>query len=194
MMIIHGDTLIQEQVISELFLCDLEHCKGACCVEGDYGAPLDEEELEAISENLEHIKPYLTESARAEIDRRGFYEKDCDGELVTTCLPTGECNFSFRDAQGVLKCGMEQAFKDGKSSFRKPISCHLYPIRLSKVGSYTALNYHKWNICKAACSLGKRNKVSLYRFVKDALTRKFGAAWYAELERLAQQWKLERNQ
>jgi hypothetical protein len=184
-MIIHEDTLISEDLFEQNFICNLSKCKGACCVEGDQGAPLSKEEIAAISENLEQIKPYLTPASLNAINQKGYWETDPEGDLVTTCLPSGECNFSIYK-NGILSCGMEQAWKDGKSTFRKPISCHLYPIRISQVGQYEALNYHRWDVCKPACALGNEHKVPVYAFLKDALIRKFGEPWYNELAGIAQ--------
>lgn len=188
-MIIHENTLLSEDIFEKHFICDLSKCKGACCIEGEFGAPLLKEEIPLIESELENIKPYLTAKSIEDISKRGVWEMDIDKEEVTTCLPTGECNFSFRDAEGVLSCGIELAWKEGKSQFRKPISCHLYPIRISKVGEYQALNYHRWEVCKPACKLGDKHKVPVFKFLKDALTRRFGKEWYTELEQIGEALK-----
>lgn len=185
-MILHKDTIISTDVIKSEFICNIDACKGACCIEGDFGAPLDESELAQISDNLEGIFPYLKPDSVDQIKKSGFYEKDKDGDLVTQCRPSGACVFATQDAKGILGCGIEQAWKAGDSNFRKPISCHLYPIRLGKVGDYTALNYHRWDICKPACSLGKKQGVQLHVFLKDALISKFGEQWYKELCEIAE--------
>jgi hypothetical protein len=184
-MIIHEPALISEDLFEKNFICNLAKCKGACCLEGDQGAPITEAEITAIQENIEQIKPYLTSQSREAIEAKGFWETDPEGDLVTTCLPTGECNFSVYQ-NGILSCGMEQAWKDEKSSFQKPLSCHLYPIRVKHVGEYDALNYHQWDVCKPACQLGNEHKLPVYKFLKDALVRKFGEPWYKELEDIAQ--------
>lgn len=184
-MIIHGSALVSEDLIEKHFICDLSKCKGACCVEGEFGAPLSRDEITLLEKELPAIKPYLTPEALAEIEKKGFWELDVDKEEVTTCLPTGECNFSYRDEQGILSCGIEKAWKAGATDFRKPLSCHLYPIRVSKVGDYEALNYHRWEVCKPACKLGSKHKVPVYKFLQDALIRKFGKDWYDELEEIA---------
>jgi hypothetical protein len=184
-MIIHESTILSEDLFDKNFICNLSKCKGACCVEGDQGAPLNEDELKAIERNLDAIKPYLTPASLKAIEQKGSWETDPEGDLVTTCLPSGECNFS-RYENGILSCGMEQAWKDGKSDFRKPISCHLYPIRVSQVGEYEALNYHRWEVCKPACALGDEHQVPVFRFLKDALIRKYGEDWYSELEAIAE--------
>lgn len=180
-MIQHRNTLISDDLLEARFVCNLNKCKGVCCVEGDYGAPIEKTEVAFIKDNLEKILPYLSEEGKNTILRKGFFETDCDYELVTRCLPTGECVFAVWN-NGMLSCGMEQSWKDGHSSFRKPISCHLYPVRTRNIGNMEALNYHQWEICKAACALGDELKVPVFRFVKDALIRKYGEDWYEELE------------
>jgi hypothetical protein len=184
-MILFENTLLSEELFDKHFICDLTKCKGACCVEGDFGAPLEREEIEILENELENILPYLTKEAIQQIESKGVWENDKDGDLVTTCLPTGECNFSFKDEAGVLGCGIEKAWKEGKTTFRKPISCHLYPIRISKVGEYDALNYNRWEICKPACNLGAKHQVTVFAFLKDSLVRKYGENWYNEVAAIA---------
>lgn len=190
-MILLENTIVSEDVLEKNFICNLSACKGACCIEGDSGAPITQDELEILEAELENIKPYLTAVSLEAIKTQNFWEKDTDGDLVTTCLPTGECNFSLRDEAGMLKCGIEQAYRDGKASIQKPLSCHLYPIRISNVGEFEALNYHRWDICKPACKLGEEHQVAVYQFLKEPLIRKFGADWYNELDEIAKQWKAE---
>ena len=185
-MIILGEQLISEDIFEKEFICNLNKCKGACCIEGDAGAPVLDSEVEILKQEWPKIKPYLTPQSIAAIEKNGFVEKDEDNEWVTTCLPTGECNFSNRDANGMLQCGIEQAWKAGETHFQKPISCHLYPIRAIKIGDYEGLNYHQWSICKDACELGKKEGVTVYRFLQTALERKYGKAWYQELEEIAE--------
>lgn len=187
-MIIIENTLISEDVLEKNFICDIEKCKGACCIEGDAGAPLLEEEINIIKAQLDLIKPYLAPDSIKEIELKDFYEIDKDGDFVTTCQPDGLCNFAIRGNQGVLACGIEQAYLDGMIDYQKPISCHLYPIRISQVGQYEALNYHRWDICKPACALGEKHKVPVYSFLKDALVRKFGIEWYETIDEIAHQW------
>ncbi len=190
-MILLENTIVSEDILEKNFICNLSACKGACCIEGDSGAPITQDELEILEAELENIKPYLTPVSLEAIKTQNFWEKDTDGDLVTTCLPTGECNFSLRDEAGMLKCGIEQAYRDGKASIQKPLSCHLYPIRISNVGEFEALNYHRWDICKPACKLGEEHQVAVYQFLKEPLIRKFGADWYNELDEIAKQWKAE---
>lgn len=176
-----GRVLVSDDVIDEQFVCDLNKCKGACCVEGDLGAPLLKEELLQIEAVIEHVKPYLSTEAIAVLEREGGYLLDEDGDYSTTTIRGKECAFAMYDDKGILKCSIEQANKDGKTDFKKPISCHLYPIRTVKLPDYDALNYDRWSICSPACDLGKELKVPVYKFLKDALIRKYGEAWYAEL-------------
>ena len=183
-MIIHQNTLISEDIFEKNFICNLEKCKGACCVEGEFGAPLSKKETKILKKEFNNIHPFLAEGGRIAIEKHGVSEKDKEGDTVTTCLPTGECNFSIYE-NGILGCGIEKAYKEGKTDFRKPISCHLYPIRITQVGDYEALNYNRWEICKPACALGNKQHVPIYKFLKDALIRKYGEIWYAELEEIA---------
>ena len=178
-----GKTLISDDVLSEQFVCDLTKCKGACCVEGDLGAPLNEDELDKIDEVIELVKPYLSKEAIAVLEKEGGYLLDEDGDLSTTTIDGKECAFAFYDQEGILKCSIEQVHKEGKTDFKKPVSCHLYPIRISKLPDFDALNYDRWSICGPACDLGKELKVPVYKFLRDALIRKYGEEWYQELER-----------
>ena len=180
-----GKTLISDDVVAEQFVCDLSKCKGACCVEGDLGAPLTEDELEKIEEVIDLVKPYLAPEAVEVLEKEGGYLLDEDGDLSTTTINGKECAFAFYDKAGILKCSIEQAHKEGKTDFKKPISCHLYPIRIAKLPEFEALNYDRWSICSPACDLGKELKVPVYRFLKEPLIRKYGKEWYEELEQKA---------
>lgn len=177
-----GRVLVSDDVIAEQFVCDLTKCKGACCVEGDLGAPLLEEELEKIDEVIDIVKPYLSKEAVDVLEKEGGYVLDEDGDFSTTTIDGKECAFALYDEKGILKCGIEQAHKDGKTDFKKPISCHLYPIRTVKLPEFDALNYDRWSICAPACDLGKQLKVPVYQFLKESLVRKYGEGWYLELE------------
>jgi hypothetical protein len=181
--------LISGEIFSEEFVCNLSSCKGACCVEGDRGAPLDDNDILELNQNIELIKPFMTPDGLDLLNKEGFFEDDGD-DKATTCLPTGECVFAYRD-QGILSCAIEKSYKDDKSTFYKPISCHLYPIRLGQVGEYESINYHQWQICKAACELGKKLKVPVFQFLKEPLIRKYGKEWYSELENLYQAYLQE---
>jgi hypothetical protein len=177
-----GEILVSDDIKEVEFVCNLEKCKGACCVEGDLGAPVEEDELETMKSIQKAIKPYLTKAGLAAIKEQGPYILDEDGDYSTPTIGGKECAYALYDQKGVLKCGIEQAYLDGKVEFRKPISCHLYPIRITKnKKGFEAVNYHKWSICSAACTLGQSLQVPLYKFLKEPLIRKYGEAWYNEL-------------
>lgn len=182
-----GEVLVSDDIKNKEFVCNLEKCKGACCVEGDYGAPLDEDELEILKEIYPQVKPYLSKEGIAVIEEVGTHVLDDDGDLSTPIIKGRECVYAIYDEKKVLKCGIEQAYLDGKITYKKPISCHLYPIRLSKKKNFEAVNYHKWSICSDACTLGKELKVPIYKFLKDPLIRKYGQAWYEELVKQIEQ-------
>lgn len=176
------DTIISQDVLDYDFVCNLNACKGACCIEGDAGAPIDDDELPILEEIFSEVKPYLTEKGLKSIENQGVYIKGEDGEWETPLIDGGECAYVIRDENQVVLCAIEKAYNEGKISWKKPISCHLYPIRLQKYTSFTAVNYNRWSICNDACTLGKELQVPVYKFVKNALVRKFGEAWYNELE------------
>lgn len=180
-MIIVENAVISDDVKENFFVCNLEKCKGACCVEGDMGAPLEVDELKTLEDIYEDVKPYLTKEGQEVIEKEGKYVKDVDGDYCTPTIGGKECAYAIRDKKGILKCGIEQAHKEGKTDFKKPVSCHLYPLRITPYDHYDAINYHRWHICNPACSLGRELHVPLYRFLKDALVRKYGEEWYEEL-------------
>ena len=187
-MIEHRGTLISEDLFEEHFVCDLSACKGACCVEGDSGAPLEPAEAEELRALWPRIRPFVPEKGRQAIDAQGVSEVDLDGELVTTLVEgRGECAFTVFE-NGIALCGIEKAWKAGAIPFRKPISCHLYPIRVARLKFHEGLNYHRWPICAPACACGARLKMPVFRFLKDALVRKYDAQWYAELEAVHREW------
>lgn len=184
MLVIEG-VLVSDAVLSESFHCNLNACKGACCVEGDSGAPLETEELKILEGQIENIKPFLTEKGISAINQQGLYVLDQDdGTYVTPLIDEGPCAYIQYDESGIAKCGIENAFRAGVTDFRKPISCHLYPIRISKnkKTGFEALNYEEWSICKAACSLGLKMKIPVFRFLKEAIIRKYGEEFYETLE------------
>jgi len=183
-MLVHDNTLISLDLIEKDFVCNLSACKGACCVEGESGAPLDEGEIKIIADNINKIKPYMTSQALELLDEKGFWEKDTDGDLVTNCLDGKACIFAITEGD-VYKCSIEKAYNAGDINYKKPISCHLYPVRLAKVGEYQALNYSKWEVCDPACKLGESLKVPVFKFLKEALVRKFGDSWFEGLEEIA---------
>ena len=179
-----GEVLISDDVRDKEFVCNLQKCKGACCVEGDFGAPLDEDELQILEDIYPIVKPYLSKEGIKAIEKQGTHTKDDDGDLCTPVIDGRECVYAIYDKDKILKCGIEAAYYDGKIDWKKPISCHLYPIRITKKKDFEALNYNKWHICSPACSLGKELQVPVYKFLKEPLTRKYGAPWYAELEKV----------
>jgi len=180
-MILIDDTCISDDIAEKFFVCNLEKCKGACCVEGDLGAPLEESELPVLEDIYESVKPYLTPEGIAAIEEQGKYIKDWEGDYSTTTINDRECAYAFYDDRGILKCGIEQAYLEGKTDFKKPISCHLYPIRITKYENFHALNYDRWSICSDACSLGEQLGVEVYRFLKEPLIRAYGEEWYRQL-------------
>ena len=176
------DVIVSFDVIEKQFICDLSHCKGECCVEGDSGAPVEEEEQALLEEVLPLVWNDLSPKAQALINKTGVTYRDVEGDLVTSIVNGKDCVFTCYDSEGVCKCAIEKAYRAGLTSFYKPISCHLYPIRLGQYGSYTAVNYHKWGVCKAAELLGKKEQLPIYKFLKEPLIRKFGATWYDALD------------
>ncbi|GIZ16411.1 DUF3109 family protein [Capnocytophaga catalasegens] len=176
------ETIISEDILDYDFVCNLTACKGACCIEGDAGAPIDQEELPILETIYPVVKPYLTEKGAESIEKQGVYIKGEDGEWETPLIDGGECAYVIRNENQTALCAIEQAYNDGKIDWKKPISCHLYPIRLHTYSSFTAVNYDRWNICNDACVLGKKLQIPIYKFVKEALVRRFGKEWYAQLE------------
>ena len=183
-MIVLQDTVISDDIKEKFFVCNLEKCKGACCVEGDLGAPLAADELQVLAHNYEQIKPYLSEAGRQAIAEQGLYIKDWEDDFSTTTINDRECAYAIYDENQILKCGIEQAYLDGKIPWKKPISCHLYPIRITKYDGFEALNYDRWDICNAACSFGEQLGVPVYKFLREPLIRKYGEGWYQELEEI----------
>lgn len=182
-MLVIDNTLITDEVLEKHFVCDLNACKGACCVKGDYGAPLEDDELEQLDKVYNKVKPYMTPAGIEAVEKQGKYLLYEKKEWVTPLIKGKECAYTFFDEAGVAKCAIEKAYYEGKVKWKKPISCHLYPIRITKQkNGLEALNYDKWSICKAACKLGDSLKVPVYKFLKDSLTRKYGKEWYKQLE------------
>jgi hypothetical protein len=175
------DTLLSEDLFSKRFVCDLGACKGACCVEGDSGAPLEPEEVGLLEEALEDIKPYMRQEGIDRVEETGVFTIDIDGEFVTPLVNDEECAFVSFDRNGTAKCSIEQAHRDGKTDFLKPVSCHLYPIRVTQLKDYVALNYHYWPICNPARSCGAKLDVKVFKFLKEPITRKFGEEFFEKL-------------
>ena len=188
-----GKTLVSEEIIEKDFVCNLSACKGACCVDGDAGAPLEEAETRILKEIYHDIKPFLRPEGIKAIEAVGTSVIGEDGEWETPLIENQECAYTIFDKKGIAKCGLEEAFIQGASSWKKPVSCHLYPVRVTEYTALTAVNYHKWQLCDPACDLGEQLKVPVYKFVREALIRKFGETWYAELEEVALQYRSSKS-
>lgn len=183
-MVLIGNTLVSLDLFERKFLCNLAKCKGKCCVEGVAGAPVEKEEAEILARIIPTIKPYLRLEGWQAIEEQGPVVTDHDGELVTPLVKTEECAYAiFED--GIAKCAIERAYFEKQVDFRKPISCHLYPIRIKQMDNLEALNYHEWNICRSAVRYGRQEGMPVYRFVREALIRRYGEDWYSELKETA---------
>ena len=177
------NTIVSDDLSEVRFACDLRKCKGACCVAGDAGAPLEEEEISRIEDYIGEIIPYMTERGCKVIRENGVFDYDSNGKFVTPLVNDAECAFTNFD-EDIAYCAIEKAWQSGRIPFRKPVSCHLYPVRIQQYENYDAVNYHKWHICKAALKKGNRKNVILADFVKDALIRKYGREWFDELSQI----------
>lgn len=194
-MIVIDHILVSDEVASEQFVCDLNKCKGGCCEDGDSGAPLANEELEYLQQDIDEIKPYLTREGLQVLEKEGLYKFDSEFGWVTPTIGGRMCAYGSRDNQGIIKCGIEQAWLDKKTSWKKPISCHLFPIKItkSKRQNQDYVNYEpREDLCKAACKLGKQLKVPVYIFLKEALIRKYGVDFYDTLEAAAKHIKKDK--
>lgn len=188
-MIAIENVLVSDLVIEEQFVCDLLKCKGGCCEDGDAGAPLEKEEMDRINEVYETVKPYLTPAGVKEIESQGRYNYDREFGWVTPTIGGKMCAYGYKDSKGIIKCGIEQAYYDGKISWKKPISCHLYPVKISKTRTHEVVNYEpRETMCQPACVNGKKLKVPAYVFLKEALVRKFGNDFYEALDKVAKKY------
>ena len=176
-----GKTIVSRALIEERFVCDLQKCKGMCCVEGDSGAPLEKKEIKTLEKELKRILPYLRNEGRKVIEDQGVYVIDWDSDFVTPLVNEKECAYVIFE-EGIAKCGIEKAYDDGVISFRKPISCFLYPVRVQKLKQFDAVNYDKWDICKPAIALGKELNIPVFKFLKEPLSQKYGKDWYKQLK------------
>ena len=181
-----GRTILSRDIFEEFFLCDILKCKGACCIEGDSGAPLTGDEAEWIKNEYPVFEKYLPENHKTEIFQQSFSVIDNDGDLVTPLVNQRQCAYSFYDENEILKCAIEKAFLEGKTHFRKPVSCHLFPIRITEYKRFDAINYQKLDICKPGRICGKSIKLPLYKFLKEPLIRKYGEEWFQEVELAAE--------
>jgi hypothetical protein len=174
-------------------VCNLSACKGACCIDGDAGAPLDAEETKKLQEIYPKVKPFLRKEGIAAIEAQGTFITTEDGELETPLINGADCAYVTFDNRGTALCGIEEAYNQGEIDWKKPVSCELYPVRAQKMGKMTALNYHEWDICDPACELGKQLDLPVYKFVKNALVKKYGKEWYEELEEVAENYLSNKN-
>lgn len=181
-----GKTIVSEELIEKDFVCNLSACKGACCVDGDAGAPVSKEETQILEDIFPKIKHLLRPEGIAAIEQQGTWVKGEDGDFETPLIDGRDCAYVIFDGKTAL-CGIEQAYNQGVISWKKPVSCHLYPVRVKDYSEFSAVNYHRWDICSPACTLGKELEIPVYKFVKEALIRKFGQAWYEELETVAKE-------
>jgi hypothetical protein len=185
-----GKTIVSEDIIKKDFLCNLSACKGACCIDGDAGAPLEKDEAKTLEAIYPKVKPFLRKEGVDAIEAQGAYITTDDGELETPLIHGADCAYVIFDEKNVALCAIEEAYNQGEISWKKPVSCHLYPIRVNDYSEFSAVNYHKWQICDDACELGEELGVPVYKFVKEALIRKFGEDWYMELESIANSEKI----
>ena len=182
------DKLVSLDLIEHFFACDLTHCKGACCIEGDAGAPLEKAEFDLLQQILPAIWENLSPASQAVIRKQGVGYIDEAGDIVTSIVDGKDCVFTCYDANGICRCAIEQAFSERRIHFFKPVSCHLYPVRLTRYKTYTAVNYHRWKICRSAEALGKSRQIPVYRFLREPLIRAFGNAWYEQLDLCAKEY------
>lgn len=182
------DTLVSLDLLERYFCCDLDSCRGECCIEGDAGAPITEAERDRLEEILPEVLPDLSPAARRVIEEQGVSYIDEEGDLVTSIVDGGNCVFTTYGPGGVCLCAVEKACREGRIDFLKPVSCHLYPVRITEYGTFTAVNLHRWKICKCAEVLGRKQGLRAYQFLKGPLTARFGADWYRELELTAAEY------
>jgi len=181
--------LVSDEVIEEQFVCNLDKCKGGCCEDGDAGAPLEKDELDELNNIYAVVKPYLTSAGISAIEKQGKYVYDREFGWVTPTIKGKMCAYGYRDKKGIIKCGIEQAYNDGKTDWKKPISCHLYPIRINKTKTNELVNYEpRETLCSAACVLGKKLQVPVYVFLKESLIRKYGEEFYNVLTKIATEY------
>lgn len=188
-----GRTLISEDIIEKEFVCNISKCKGVCCVEGESGAPLEENETLILDQIYDTVIPYMRPEGIEAIEKQGKHIIDLEGDYVTPLVNQAECAYVVFEENGTASCAIEKAYNDGKIDWKKPISCHLYPIRVTDYSEFSAVNYHRWPICNDACSLGKELQVPVYKFTKEALIRKFGEDWYNELSLIAEEYQKKTN-
>jgi hypothetical protein len=184
-MLLIQDTIISPDILEADFQCDLSVCKGFCCVEGNSGAPVEKDEVIRLEEVLPLIWDDLSHEAKEVVEKQGVVYLDEEGEYVTSIVAGKDCVFTCYDENGCCRCAIEKAFREGKTDFYKPVSCHLYPVRVAQYKDFRAVNYHRWSVCEAARVFGRKNNVKVYQFLKEPLIRKFGEEWYKELDKFA---------
>jgi hypothetical protein len=193
MLIEVGEQLVSSQVFERKFVCDLNACKGACCIEGNSGAPLQLHEIDLLEEQLDEIEPYMRNEGRVAVQKSGVFYMDDDNEPVTTLVNGAECAFVYFDEKGITKCAIETAYRDGKIDFNKPQSCHLYPIRIKRLHDKKVLTFEDWEICAPACACGEQLDLPVYKFLQEPIKRVFGEKFVDELALVAEQWILSRK-
>lgn len=181
-----GKTIVSEDIIQKDFVCNLSACKGACCIDGDAGAPVELEETKILQDIYPKVKPFMRQAGIDAVEAQGTFITTEDGEFETPLIDGADCAYVMFDNKGTALCAIEEAHNQGEIDWKKPVSCHLYPVRVKDYSEFSAVNYHKWEICDDACTLGKELQVPVYKFVKQALIRKFGDDWYMELEKVAE--------
>lgn len=184
-----GKTIVSEEIIQKDFVCNLSACKGACCIDGDAGAPLELEETKIMEAIYPKIKPFLRPEGIQAIEAQGAFITTEYGEFETPLIDGADCAYVIFDKKGTALCAFEEAYNQGQTDWKKPVSCHLYPIRVKDYSEFSAVNYERWDICNDACTLGKELQIPIYKFVKQALIRKFGEDWYMELEKVAESYR-----
>ncbi len=187
-----GRAIISFDILQKKFICNLQACKGACCVEGDSGAPLNDDEALILEEVYPIVEKYMTKEGIKAIKKHGKWVIDSDGDMVTPLVKNRECAYLYTDENNILTCAIETAYRNGEIAFKKPISCHLYPIRITEYQDFDALNYESNNLCTDACILGEKHGVEIYKFVKEPLIRKYGEKWYEELEIAVKELQLDK--
>ena len=188
-----GDKVVSLDIVREKFICDLAKCKGICCVQGESGAPMEDDEVELLEAEYEKIKPFLREEGRKAVKEQGTSVRDADQEMVTPLINRKfECAYALLE-NGIARCGIEKAWEAGATSFRKPVSCHIYPIRVKNYQSLRAVNYDRWKVCDPARVLGETENMPVYRFVKTAIERKFGADFYQKLQIISENLEEDEN-
>ena len=188
-MFVIQNTLVSLDVLEKEFCCDLERCQGCCCIEGDAGCPVTDEELKQIESIRPQLLPEMTKEAREVVEKQGLSYIDPSGDQVLSIVNDKDCVFARTDHNGWCYCLIEKAYHAGKIDFKKPISCHLYPIRLNQVGDMVGVSYHRWDICHCARQLGSKLHIPLYKFLREPLIRRFGEDWFNELDLTATEWK-----